>query len=88
MPSRVRENELAGAVAQIYIHPGQPIHEGICTTIWGTPTLSSLEWKPKTPIIFSINNDDGKKLIELAKVGGLRVRLATKLDEGWVKCPR
>jgi hypothetical protein len=86
MPLRVRENELAGAVAQIYIHPGQPIHEGICTTIWGTPTLSSLERKPKTPII-CINNDDGKKLIELAKAGGLRVRLETKLDEGWVKCP-
>ena len=86
MPLRVRENEQHGAVAQIYVHPGQPIHEGICTTIWGTPTLSSLDRKPKTPII-CVNNEDGRKIIELVKAGTLRVRLETKLDEGWVKCP-
>lgn len=86
MPMRVRDHEKRGAVAQIYVNPGEAIHEGICTSIWGTPTASSLERKPNSPII-CVNRPDGERLIEQARAGGLRVRIETKLDEGWVKCP-
>ncbi len=86
MPMRVRDHEKRGALAQIYVNPGEPIHEGICTSIWGTPTLSSLERKPKSPIV-CVNRPDGEKLIQQAQAGTLRVRIETKLDEGWVKCP-
>jgi len=86
MPMRVRDYERRGAAAQIYVNPGQAIHEGICTSIWGTPTLSSLENKPKSAVVV-INASDGARLIELAKSGKVRVRVETKLDEGWVKCP-
>jgi len=86
MPMRVRDYERRGAAAQIYVHPGAAIHEGICTPIWGTPTLTSLENKPKSPVI-CINAEDGARLIELTKSGPVRVRVETKLDEGWVKCP-
>jgi len=86
MPMRVRDHEKRGALAQIYVNPGEAIHEGICTSIWGTPTLSSLERKPKSPII-CVNRPDGEKLIQQAQAGTLRVRIETKLDEGWVKCP-
>jgi Peptidase family M28 len=86
MPMRVRDHEKRGAVAQIYVNPGEAIHEGICTSIWGTPTLSSLDRKPKSPIV-CVNRPDGEKLIEQARAGTLRVRIETKLDEGWVRCP-
>ncbi len=86
MPMRVRDHEKRGALAQIYVNPGQAIHEGICTSIWGTPTLSSLEQKPKSPIV-CVNRPDGEKLIQLAQASKLRVRIETKLDEGWVQCP-
>jgi N-acetylated-alpha-linked acidic dipeptidase len=86
MPMRVRDYERRGAAAQIYVHPGEAIHEGICTSIWGTPTLTSLDNKPKSPVV-CINASDGAKLIELTKAGTVRVRVETKLDEGWVKCP-
>src|SRR5207244_5989261 len=42
MPGPVQAFERRGAVAQIYIHPGQNIHEGICTSIWGAPTAESI----------------------------------------------
>ena len=31
----------AGALAGIFVNPGENIHESICTTIWGTPDLDS-----------------------------------------------
>ena len=31
--------ERQGAIGQIYINPGERIHWGICTTIWGAPDL-------------------------------------------------
>src|SRR5258708_5976902 len=46
MPLRVRENEVLGAVAQLYIHPRQPIHEAICTPISGPPRLSTRQGNP------------------------------------------
>ncbi len=51
MPGPVQAFERRGAVAQIYIHPGERIHEGICTSIWGSPTHESLDRKPATPIV-------------------------------------
>jgi hypothetical protein len=86
MPLRVSDYERRGALAQIYIHPGSAIHEGTCTPIWGTPTLASLETKPKSAVV-CINAVDGAKLIDLAKAGPIRARVSTRLDEGWVKCP-
>ena len=44
--------ERRGAIAQIYIHPGERIHEGICTSIWGAPTIDiDLTRKPTTPVV-------------------------------------
>jgi len=86
MPMKVREYERRGALAQIYVNPGEAIHEGICTSIWGTPTLNNIVDKPSTPIV-CVNNPDGKRLIEAARAGSLRVALETHLEEGWIKCP-
>lgn len=86
MPTKVREYEGRGAIAQVYVNPGTEIHEGICTSIWGTPTLTTADQRPATPIV-CINRSDGEQLIKLWSGGGLKVKIETQLDEGWVKCP-
>ena len=62
MPGPVQAFERRGAIAQIYIHPGKNIHEGICTSIWGAPTAESIGRKPTTPVV-CINHPDGEALI-------------------------
>lgn len=85
MPGPVQAFEQRGAIAQIYIHPGQNIHEGICTSIWGAPTLESIGRKPKTPVI-CINHPDGEALIADIGRGPVRATLRTSLREGWMPC--
>jgi hypothetical protein len=85
MPGPVQAFEKRGAIAQVYIHPGDRIHEGICTSIWGAPTLESLERKPSTPVV-CINRPGGESLIADAKRGPVRVAIKTWLNEGWMKC--
>ena len=57
----VQAFERRGAIAQIYIHPGERIHEGICTSIWGAPTAESIGRKPAMPVV-CINHADGEAL--------------------------
>jgi N-acetylated-alpha-linked acidic dipeptidase len=85
MPGSVHAFERRGAIAQIYIHPGAAIHEGISTPIWGTPTHESLHRKPRTPIV-SIARPDGERLAALARERSLRVGIRTWLREGWWRC--
>lgn len=84
MPGVVQAFERRGAIAQVFIHPGRDIHEGICTPIWGAPTHESIARKPKTPVV-SVNHDDGQRLIGLAAQGA-RVGVRTWLREGWAPC--
>jgi len=86
LPMNVAFYENRGALGQIYINPGVDIHEGICTTIWGTPDLDSYGRMPKTPIV-SVNHPDGEELKKMAQAGKLQVTLQTKLEEGWKKSP-
>lgn len=85
MPGTVAAFERRGAVGQVFIHPGDDIHEGICTTIWGAPTVEALERKPRTPIV-CVNRADGTRLIELASNGRVQASLRTWLREGWAPC--
>jgi N-acetylated-alpha-linked acidic dipeptidase len=85
MPGPVQAFERRGAIAQIYIHAGQHIHEGICTSIWGAPTAESITRKPKTPIV-CINRPDGQALIEAVGRGSVRAKVRTWLREGWMRC--
>jgi hypothetical protein len=84
-PGKVKDVMAAGALAGIFINPGQAIHEGICTTIWGTPDLDSMGRQPSIPVT-AVNNPDGQELIALAKRGG-KVALSTTLDTGWRTIP-
>jgi hypothetical protein len=85
MPGPVQAFERRGAIAQIYIHPGPRIHEGICTSIWGSPTAESLERKPKTPVV-CISRSDGDALVADVARGRLRASVQTWLREGWTPC--
>ena len=84
-PGRVADAMRAGAIAGIFINPGEYIHEGICTTIWGAPDLDSNERQPTIPAV-NVNHPDGQALIQIAQQGG-RVALATTLEVGWRQIP-
>jgi hypothetical protein len=85
MPGTVHAFERRGAAGQIFIHPGEAIHEGICTPIWGAPTPAVLPTKPRTPVV-CVNQADGQRLIAAATNGGARATLRTWLREGWAPC--
>jgi N-acetylated-alpha-linked acidic dipeptidase len=85
MPGPVQAFERRGAIAQIYIHPGERIHEGICTPIWGAPTAESIGRKPSTPVI-CINQPDGQSLISQLQGRAVRASVWTWLREGWMRC--
>jgi hypothetical protein len=85
-PGKVANFMKRGAIGAVFISPGERIHEGICTTIWGSPDLDSWERKPTIPVV-AINKTDGAWLRELVQKGRVRVRLSTRLVEGWVQCP-
>jgi hypothetical protein len=92
MPLTVQRFEAAGATGQIYINPGENIHWGICTPIWGTPTVENLASKPTTPVV-AISNPDGERLRALlsepADAGAsarVQLTLHVQLEEGWYPC--
>jgi hypothetical protein len=84
-PARVLDAMRAGALAGIYINPGEYIHESICTSIWGTPDLDHADRQPTIPVL-GVNQPDGQALIEVAKRGG-RVAFSTTVDTGWRPIP-
>lgn len=84
-PARVLDAQRAGALAGIYINPGEYIHESICTSIWGTPDLDHADRQPSIPVL-GVNQTDGQALIEVAKGGG-RVAFSTTVETGWKPIP-
>jgi hypothetical protein len=76
----------SGAVAAVFINPGERIHEGITTTTWGSPDLTSLGRTPPVPIL-TINNPDGQELIQQLQQGTVRVAFSNQTDTGWREIP-
>lgn len=85
-PGKVKSLQDAGAAGAVFISPGERIHEGICTTIWGSPDLDSLPRKPRIPVV-AISKPDGAWLRDLAQTGPVRIRYSTNLEERWRKIP-
>jgi len=85
-PQKVLTIQQRGAAGIIFIHPGEAIHEMICTTIWGAPDLDALPRKPAVAVV-SVNRPDGEGLMAAARQGALEVALHTQLREGWMRCP-
>lgn len=85
MPGKVSDLEARGALGVVSISPGERVHEGICTSIWGSPDLASLGRQPKIPVV-SISNADGRDLI--ARIGDETVAtMITRLETGWRRIP-
>src|SRR5918999_418925 len=86
MPAKVADIAKKGAIAAVFVGPGERIHEGVCTTIWGSPDLDSMGRQPAIPII-AVNKPQGQQLIERAKAGNCRVAFSTNLDTRWRPIP-
>lgn len=84
-PGKVTDVMAAGALAGVFIAPGEYIHEGICTSIWGTPDLDSMNRQPDIPVV-AVNNPSGQDLIARA-ARGERVALSTTVETGWKQIP-
>lgn len=76
----------SGAIAAIFINPGERIHEGITTTSWGSPDLGSLGRVPEIPIL-AINKPDGEELKKLLQSGPVTVAFSNNVDTGWRPIP-
>ena len=72
----------SGAIAAIFINPGHGIHEGITTTSWGSPDLTSLGRVPQIPIL-AVNKPDGEALKALLQQGTVRIAFSNKVDTSW-----
>ena len=88
MPGKVADLEARGARGVVFIAPGERIHEGICTSIWGSPDLTSYGRQPRIPVV-SVSNPDGARLIEqLEEAGpGASATIATEHEEGFRQIP-
>ncbi len=84
-PGKVKDLMAAGALAGIFVNPGRNSHEGICTTIWGTPDLDSAVRQPTIPVV-AVAHPDGQAVIRAAQQGG-RGSVATRLETGWQTIP-
>ena len=81
LPNFVSGLEAAGAVGVIACNPGEMIHWGTVSTIWGTPELDDLARLPKIPSA-AVNRPDGDAIIAIARAGG-EATIATELETGW-----
>lgn len=86
MEARVKFFENRGAAGVVFINPGENIHDGICTPIWGSPDLDNYELEPQIPVI-AVNHPDGDYLRKLCDEGDVQVSLETNLKRGWFECP-
>lgn len=87
MPARVGDLTRLGATAAVFISPGDRVHEGICTPIWGTPDLDTVGALP-TLSVAEVNKPDGAWLKEQLAAGTVQsVTVHTKLDTGWREIP-
>ncbi len=86
MAARAFDLEKSGAVAAIFINPGERIHEGITTASWGSPDLDSLGRTPPVPIL-TINRTDGQELVRRLGEGPVEVAFSNQVEVGWRPIP-
>ncbi len=86
MPGKVAEFAELGVKAAVFISPGERIHEGICTSIWGAPDLDNAGDEPEIPVL-AISKPDGQELSGLCEEGAVSVEFRTRLEKGWYPCP-
>ena len=86
MAARGFDLENSGAIAAIFINPGERIHEGITTTSWGSPDLDSLGRTPPVPIL-TMARPDGNELIAALRESPVEVAFSNQVEVGWREIP-
>lgn len=86
MPEKVATFHDKGVLGAIFINPGTNIHDGICTTIWGSPDLDTIGNEPKIPVV-AVNKSDGEALKAMCQTETTVIELTTSLEKGWHECP-
>ncbi len=78
----------AGALAHIHYWASDEdaIHEQITTTIWGTPTPKSIGRLP-TIASLGVTRNDGLRIVEHIKAGGVQATFSTTVETGWRTVP-
>ena len=78
----------AGALAHIHYWASDEdaIHEQITTTIWGTPTPESIGRLP-TIASLGVTRNDGLRIVEHIKAGGVQATFSTVVETGWRTVP-
>jgi len=78
----------AGALAHIHYWASDEdaIHEQITTTIWGTPTPDSIGRLP-TIASLGVTRNDGLRIVEHIKGGGMQATFSTVVETGWRTVP-
>ena len=82
-PALAAVAEKCGALGLVVINPGENIHWGTCTTVWGTPGIDGLASKPGIPVL-AVSNPDGQSLIRHAATDGTAT-IRCELLEGWFR---
>lgn len=85
-PRKVADLAALGVLAAVFISPGERIHEGICTPIWGAPDLHNDGRQPRIPVA-SVNRSDGSWLRDRCAEGSVEIGVSTRLEGGWMPCP-
>jgi len=78
----------AGALCHIHYWASDEdaIHEQISTTIWGTPTPETIGRLPIIPSL-GVTRNDGLRIAEAVKAGGLRGTFSTVVQTEWRRVP-
>ncbi len=87
-PETVRHAQLAGALGTVHIWASDEdaVHEGIVTTIWGTPTPDNADRIPAIQAV-QVKRRDGLRLRALCANGPVRVKVSTHTETGWREVP-
>ena len=85
-PSVALRFEEAGTIGQIYVNPGNKIHESTVMPVWGSPTPDDAKLKPRN-LVVDVDRPTGEYLLKLMESSSVKVTIRTELKEGWLKCP-
>jgi len=70
-----------GAVGLVVANPGENIHWGTSSQVWGSPGLDDLARKAAIPVV-AVNKADGEAIKALVSRGET-VTIRSRLEEGW-----
>ncbi len=83
---RLQALQAAGALAVLFMQPGERVQEGTVASLSGAPDLNHAASRLQLPA-GSVSQPDGLTLLEALARGPVTVRLRTFLSTGWVRCP-